>query len=295
MAKRMKLVVPSKPHAERCRVTQWKLCILCQENTTEKVQFPIQQKGEQGEATLAWYKTLAENILEFNHFGLLTRTINIDTLDEGHGVEAAFVAHNACWHRSCRLMYTNTKVERARKRSRDTPADEAGEGSSGVKCTRSSSASSISQDLCFFCGWSSGKEQLYEVSTFKTDKRVRECAALLEDDDLLRRLSGRDMVALEAKYHAKCLTSLYYHASTVQTEQEGSDNLDNILCGIAFAELVMYIEESRLKDPTTAPVFKLADLSKLYSSRLGQLGIKQERCIQSTRLKQRILAHFANV
>ena len=100
------------------------------------------------------------------------------------------------------------------------------------------------------------------------------------------------MVALEAKYHAKCLASLYYHASTVQTGQEGTDNRDRMLSGIAFAELVTYIEESRLEDPTIAPVFKLADLSNLYSSRLDQLGIKQESRIQSTRLKQRILAHF---
>ena len=142
MAKRIKLADPSKPHAERRRVTQWKLCILCQENTTEKVQFPSQRKGEQGEATLAGYKTLAENLFEFNQLGLLPRTINIETLDEGHGVEAAFIAHNACWHRSCRLTYNNTKLERARKRSKDISPDDAGEGSSNVSNhTRSGSTS----------------------------------------------------------------------------------------------------------------------------------------------------------
>ena len=104
------------------------------------------------------------------------------------------------------------------------------------------------------------------------------------------------MVALEAKYHAKCLASLYYHASMVQKEQKSTEDIDNMLYGIAFAELVTYIEESRLEDARTiAPVFKLADLSKLYSSRLDQLGIKQESRIQSTRLKQRILAHFPDM
>ena len=142
MAKRMKLVYPSEPHAEKRRVIQWELCILCQQNTTEKVQFHSQRKGGQG-----------ENLLEFNHLGLLPRTINIDALDEGHGVEAAFIAHNACWHRWCRLMYNNTKMERARKRPKDIPADNGSEGSSGVsKRTRSSSVSSIPQISAFSVG-----------------------------------------------------------------------------------------------------------------------------------------------
>ena len=163
MAKLMKLVDPSEPHAEKSRVIQWELCILCQQNTTEKVQFPSQRKGEQGEVSGYW--TLAENLLELNQLGLLPRTINVDALDEGHGVEAAFIAHNACWHRSCMLMYNNTKLERARKRPKDTPADDAGEGSSGVsKRTRSSCVLSIPQDLCFFCGQSSGQT---ESSLFK--------------------------------------------------------------------------------------------------------------------------------
>ena len=294
MAIRMKLVDTAKPTSEKPRVVQWELCILCQQNTGEKVQFPNQRKGEQGEAPVAGYRTLAENLHEFNNLGLLPRTINIDELDEGHGVEAAFIAHNACWHRSCRLMYNNTKLERARKRSNDTRDDNAGEGSSGVsKRTRSSGASSIPQYLCFFCGQASEKERLHEVSTFKTDKRVRECAELLDDDDLRRRLSGGDMVALEAKYHAKCLASLYYRASMVQDQK--TDDLDNMFYGIAFAELITYIEERRLEDATVAPVFKLADLSKLYSSRLDQLGIKQESRVQSTRLKQRILARFPDM
>lgn len=295
MAKRIKLVDPSQPHAERRREIRWELCILCQEDINEKVQFPSQRKGE---TVLAGYKTLVENLLVFNQFGLLPRTINIDMLDEGDGLEAAFIAHNACWHRSCRLKYNNTKLQRVRKHSRDTSVDEASECSSTVSKrirSRSSSGSSISEGLCFFCQKSSEKDRLHEVSTLVTDRRVRECAALVEDDDLLRRLSGGDMIVLESKYHAKCLASLYYRASTVQTGQDEANNLDNMPHGIAFAELVTYIEESRLEDPTTSPVFKLADLSNLYSSRIKQLGLKQESRIQSTRLKQIILSHFPDM
>ena len=61
--------------------------------------------------------------------------------------------------------------------------------------------------------------------------------------------------------------------------------------GIALAEVVAYINEARLRmDGTVAPVFKLADLVKLYSTRLEQLGVKQHDHPHSTRLKNRILA-----
>ena len=42
--------------------------------------------------------------------------------------------------------------------------------------------------------------------------------------------------------------------------------------GLAFAELVMFIEEAH-KNDGTAPVFKLADLAQLYMARLEQLGV----------------------
>ncbi len=55
------------------------------------------------------------------------------------------------------------------------------------------------------------------------------CAGLLEDTELLAKLSAGDMVALEAKYHTKCLVGLYNRArkakakglkSTDEEEQE---------------------------------------------------------------------------
>ena len=46
---------------------------------------------------------------------------------------------------------------------------------------------------------------------------------------------------------------------------------------------------------TLAPVFKLADLVKLYSARLEQLRVKQHDHTQSTHLKNRILARFSEL
>jgi len=49
------------------------------------------------------------------------------------------------------------------------------------------------------------------------------------------------------------------------------------------------MEESAQNDDTI-PVFKLADLTKLYTERLRQLGIEVSGRIISTRLKERLLA-----
>ena len=114
------------------------------------------------------------------------------------------------------------------------------------------------------------------------------------DTELLARLSAGDMVALESKYHDKCLVSLYNHARKQKTQEMRETDEEKVLSGIAFAEVVMYIEEARLDD-STAPVFKLADLAHLYRSRMEQLGIKLDARVNTTRLKERLLAQIPDL
>jgi len=42
----------------------------------------------------------------------------------------------------------------------------------------------------------------------------------------------------------------------------------------------------------TAQVFKLADLAQLYMSRMEQLGFEHDVRVHTTRLRERLLAHF---
>ena len=62
----------------------------------------------------------------------------------------------------------------------------------------------------------------------------------------------------------------------------------------SFAELVMFLEEARYEE-NIAPVFKLADLVKLYESRLKQLQIETDEKVHSTRLKERLLKHLPDL
>ena len=123
---------------------------------------------------------------------------------------------------------------------------------------------------------------------------MRESAALLGDTLLLVILSMGDMVALEAKYHAKCLLALYNRARKVKTDAQQGTDRERELSGIVVAELVMYIEEAHL-ETSTAPVFKLADLAHLYRCRMEQLGVVSDTRMNTTHLKQRLLAHFQDL
>ena len=58
--------------------------------------------------------------------------------------------------------------------------------------------------------WKEGVD-MYVVETYGIDTNVREAALLVQDTNLLGKLSAGDMVAIEAKYHAGCLTTLYNH------------------------------------------------------------------------------------
>ncbi|MGH0140059.1 UNVERIFIED_CONTAM: hypothetical protein FKN15_071279 [Acipenser sinensis] len=102
----------------------------------------------------------------------------------------------------------------------------------------------------------------------------------LQDTALLARLAPGDMIALEAKYHLKCLVKLYNRAA----DSTGADeDLDGHLRDIAFTELVAYMEDFHMEE-SVSPVFQLADLAHMYKARLEQLGAVVEGRIH-TRLK----------
>ena len=69
------------------------------------------------------------------------------------------------------------------------------------------------------------------------------------------------------------ILNVWYHCRAAALKAEDNrDQSDNFNHGIALAELVAYIDDLRMS-ADVAPVFKLSDLVKLYSSRLEQLGV----------------------
>lgn len=83
-----------------------------------------------------------------------------------------------------------------------------------------SQSETITTETWFICGESANtNERLCEGSTFQLDRRVRAIATLVEDTELLARMSAGDMVALEAKCHNKCLVGLYIRETACLSRQ----------------------------------------------------------------------------
>jgi hypothetical protein len=193
--------------------------------------------------------------------------------------------HRAKWHKSCRSFYCNRELERASKRVRDEVPliDTSSDLSDFASCKRVKYTRSMSTDgrkfstvytnsMCFICDNIACNDELHCVTTIELDHRVRECAEILGDDVLMAKLSDSDLIAQEAKYHTKCLTNLYNDKRAHERRQRrtfasDTDSADSIV----FAQLTTYIEEQQLCNDVS-PIFKLADLVKMYSERLSQLG-----------------------
>ena len=125
------------------------------------------------------------------------------------------------------------------------------------------------QDKCFFCDNREDNNPLHRVHTFRLDCRVRQCVDVLQDSVLHAKLMKGEAIAQEAVYHKLCLLDLYRRANNIQLEDDCTDR-ERQMHGITFSELIAFIEESR--KPVSVPVFKLSELTNMYTHRLNYLN-----------------------
>ena len=221
------------------------------------------------------YRAFLQNIEQFKEFDALPVNLKI-------GPEVSFellAKSRASWHKSCHLKFSNSKLERARnKRKSDDNQDET--------LTRVRGQFLSSKAVCLFCGETG---DLHEVMTLEVDEKVRKMATDLQDSALLKHLAGGDMIAIEAKYHKKCMTNLSnrHRAFLRQSQDCQSGEEDEKNEGIAFVDLISFME-SFIDDGKY--VLTLTELHQLHINRLQDFGIKIE--VNRTRLKSRILTHF---
>ncbi|KAF5278251.1 hypothetical protein FQR65_LT15740 [Abscondita terminalis] len=103
------------------------------------------------------------------------------------------------------------------------------------------------------------------------------------DDKLLAVLSAGDLVAQEAKYHLTCLSNFLNKCRTKEEKES-----------MAFADLCSYVQD-KLTVNEKEFVFKMSDLTRMYTNRLSQLPNCTSQNIaeaHTTRLREKILAHF---
>lgn len=133
------------------------------------------------------------------------------------------IANRASWHKSCRLKFTTSKLEKAKerqsaKRNRETEEEEA--------ATRRNSKrrqASKNNEVCIFCNRDS-EEILHDFTSLAVDNKIRDMAKELGDFELLSRISGGDLVAIEAQYHIGCLTKFRNSYRSLKRKEENVDD-----------------------------------------------------------------------
>ena len=178
----------------------------------------------------------------------------LSRIDEGDGLLAAFVKYDVKWHKSCRNKFSSRELQRKTAAFESAclstlDSSELGESSDDVpckrRCTRADLDSGTSShkriDVCFFCDQPLDDQSGHSVETFGVDHKVRECALALADSKLLAKLATSDLMAIEAKYHKNCLTSLYNRRRSLERTQysafAAADHTFDYAHGLVFARL----------------------------------------------------------
>lgn len=263
----------------------WSRCVICQEQKTDVSKCP---KNRQNSDSLSIYASFLENVQKFQDLDAIPVKVSFSK-----DVPAKLLhQNNACWHNSCRQLFTDTMLTRVvnKKRKHDNVSGNVVRSSKRQSLSSSDTKSSYSTIItmsCVFCSENTN-EDLHECCTHNIDVRLRTMATEMEDTDLLAKLAGGDVIAIEAKYHSSCMTKYKnVYRSHIRNRNRNADSSHERAKGRAFVELVDHIEEQIMSGTN---VFRLKDLHDLHQSRLQQLG--SDCTTNKTPMKEKIIAHF---
>ena len=137
------------------------------------------------------------NVEEFRKLECLPVKINFGN----QGTVQNFVGNNAAWHKQCHQKFNNLKLKRMQVKN----ASESVDDDDTICYATRASVASLLQNVKIFDD-DSKSEHLHDFTTFNLDVSVNVMATQMSDTNLLGKLAGGDLVALEAKYHFTCLT-----------------------------------------------------------------------------------------
>ena len=300
MAKNVQLFTPfnhNQPGSNREPVQMdWSLCVLCQEN---KKGVPLPEPDTRKNKSPG-LESLEQFIIEYHNINALPHNLNMNHINDGSGITQTLIKNKAKWHRDCKKLYCELKVNRAKDRVNKRKAEyDSTDCPSAVKTRRKDKPIPASnKDICFFCEETSNKEKLIEALTTNVDAKVRKYVNAMEMKRLIAKLSFGDMRAIDAMYHLNCFTNLKnkYRSHERKKEKCDKQNLTLSNVSIAFAELVAYIDDTR-QNKVVIPIFYLNYLSAMYKKRLAELNnidIHQSN-MHSGRLKTKLLKHFPDL
>ena len=217
----------------------WEFCLICQaKEKPEPLKCPLDSL--QDGAGIEAYQSFLNNVVEFRKIGSLPVELK---LKEDISVEE-LCTYRAVWHKSCHLKFANSKLERAQQKIKRKSTVTVDSSSQAKKAKRQVS----DQNICIFCD-EQGND-LHQVLTLEVDRDVNEMALQMQDSQLIAKLAAGDMVAIEAKYHSRCMLA-YKRKYTAYvkscSETETSTNDDSATEARTFAELICRLWKVQLK------------------------------------------------
>ncbi|KAG1676996.1 hypothetical protein GQR58_014039 [Nymphon striatum] len=168
----------------------WNLCVICQERGGD-LRCPTDSLQKNG---LEVYTNFLETVDKFSELEILLVDVDFKEV----AIAETFLENHAKWHKSCHIKFARSKLQRAQKQievKQKREEEVSGEG----RQSKRQSIGNPNQEACIFCLTVSGK--MHKCSTMNLDHELRRWATGLNDTALLARISGGDLVAIEAKYH----------------------------------------------------------------------------------------------
>ena len=100
------------------------------------------------------------------------------------------------------------------------------------------------RDICIFVmRYFLNTEQLHEVTPLNVDKSIKNMATKMHGCELLVKISGGDLIALEAEHHINCLT-IYRNQYHTFSTQNASKQASKQVRGHAFFDVVVQKDEA---------------------------------------------------
>ncbi|KAG7168214.1 hypothetical protein Hamer_G016856 [Homarus americanus] len=143
-------------------------------------------------------------------------------------------------------------------------------------------------DTCLFCEQPTMRgKPLRKASPMKVYSHMKQCAQSLQDERIMTKLSQWDVIALEAKYHLKCLVA-FYTRDRPSTSQKNDPTAAE--CNTEFAELCSYMREVLEKD-ACLPVVCIEKYLMTFQQ-LSYLNEDKTPSFHVSRFKNIILSYF---
>ena len=191
-----------------------------------------------------------------------------------------FVFQVILWHRSCYSAYTSARnllfqEELSFERHHIDPQSEENEQENNY-CKLRSPETCTNWELCLICQQKKCKGEINTLLVSierrkQVHERIMKASNIRQEEIILRRISGQDLVACEARYHAGC----YKRYTAVTSSQKHTINLNqltsNEVYNAAFEDLIHVFENKIFVEEKA---YNTAYLLQCYKDFLVKQGLE---------------------